>query len=84
MFFMDYKKILHDLFKAYYDARRHKRSSMSALAFEIKYESKLFQLGQEIINEAYVIGRSICFICFKTIKRGKFLRLIFVTELFII
>ncbi len=72
MFFMDYKKILHDLFKAYYDARRHKRSSMSALAFEIKYESKLFQLGQEIINEAYVIGRSICFICFKPLKREIF------------
>ena len=62
---MDYKIILPDLFKAYYDARRNKRGSTSVMAFEIDYEKKLFQLAWEISNGTYIISPSICFICFK-------------------
>lgn len=45
---MDSKKLLYDLFRAYYDARRNKRSTINALAFEIDYEKKLFELYEEI------------------------------------
>ena len=43
---MDSKKILKDLFVAYYDARKNKRNSKSVLSFEIDYERKLLELGQ--------------------------------------
>jgi len=69
---MDDKKILYDLFKAYYDARKNKRGVTSSLAFEINYEKNLFRLGQEIVAGTYAIGRSICFICFKPLKREIF------------
>ena len=35
------QQLLLDLFQAYYDARRNKRSTANALAFEINYEEKL-------------------------------------------
>ena len=50
-FFMD--KLLIDLFRAYYDARRNKRSTVNVLAFEIDYERKLFGLYQEIKSGKY-------------------------------
>ena len=42
------KQLLYDLFRAYYDARRNKRNTLNALAFEIDYEKKLFELYEEI------------------------------------
>ena len=36
--------LLEDIFNAYFDARKNKRNTLNALAFEIDYESKLFQL----------------------------------------
>ncbi|MFA6094750.1 MAG: reverse transcriptase domain-containing protein [Candidatus Paceibacterota bacterium] len=69
---MNTKNVLHDLFKAYYDARRNKRGSMSTMSFERDYEKKLLQLGQEIVSGSYKIGRSICFICFKPLQREIF------------
>jgi len=69
---MDTKKIIRKLFEAYYDARKNKRKTISQLKFEIEYERKLFQLGKEICNMTYVIGQSICFICFKPLKREIF------------
>ena len=65
-------KLLYDLFQAYYDARRNKRNTINALAFEIDYEKKLFELSEEITNRAYQISRSICFIVFKPVKREIF------------
>jgi len=35
---MNSDKLLYDLFRAYYDARKNKRSTINALAFEIDYE----------------------------------------------
>lgn len=64
--------LLQDLFQAYYDARKNKRSTINALAFEIDYESKLFELYQEIKSGKYEIGRSICFISFEPVQREVF------------
>lgn len=69
---MKNKKLLQDLFKAYYDARRYKRNTFNALAFEIGYETKLFELYQDLINRKYQIGKSICFISFYPVKREIF------------
>lgn len=69
---MDSKKLLYDLFQAYYDARRNKRRTINALAFEIDYETKLFQLYQEIKSGNYKINPSICFISFKPVQREIF------------
>jgi len=63
---------VRDLFKAYYDARKNKRSTINALAFEVDYETKLFQLYEEIKNRQYQISPSICFISFKPVQREIF------------
>jgi hypothetical protein len=56
------KQLLYDLFQAYFDARKNKRNTINALAFEIDYERKLFELYEEIKNRKYKIGPSICFV----------------------
>lgn len=66
------KQLLYDLFRAYYDARRNKRNTTNALAFEIDYEKKLFELYEEITNGKYEISRSICFITFDPVQREIF------------
>jgi hypothetical protein len=66
------RNLLYDLFQAYYDARKNKRNTINALKFEIDYESKLFELYEEIKNEKYEISPSICFISFKPTKREIF------------
>lgn len=66
------EKFLLDLFQAYYDARKNKRSTINALAFEIDYETKLFELYEEIKNGKYKISPSICFISFKPVQREIF------------
>jgi len=69
---MDNKKILSDLFRAYYDARKHKRKTLSAMDFEVNYESNIFELGRELVSDTYKIGKSICFISFKPLQREIF------------
>jgi hypothetical protein len=64
--------LLSDLFQAYYDARQNKRNTINALAFEIDYERKLFELHQEIIERRYRPGQSICFIVNHPVKREIF------------
>ena len=53
---------LQALFRAYYDCRKHKRSTMQAVNFEFDLEKNLFELYDEILNDSYEIGKSICFI----------------------
>jgi RNA-directed DNA polymerase len=65
-------RLLNDLFQAYYDARKNKRSTINALAFEIDYESKLFELCEEIKSGKYEIGRSVCFVSFEPVQREVF------------
>ncbi|ANF84753.1 reverse transcriptase [Pseudomonas antarctica] len=51
-----------DLVQAYYDCRRTKRNSDSALAFEIDLERNLIQLHDDLVAGTYRPGRSICFV----------------------
>ncbi|WP_443190958.1 reverse transcriptase domain-containing protein [Pseudomonas indica] len=51
-----------DLVQAYYDCRRSKRNSASALAFEENLERNLIQLQEELLTGTYRPGRSICFV----------------------
>lgn len=51
-----------DLVQAYYDCRRSKRNSTSALAFEARLERNLSQLHGDLIAGTYRPGRSICFV----------------------
>ncbi|MHC8300706.1 RNA-directed DNA polymerase [Pseudomonas sp. ZS1P83] len=51
-----------DLVQAYYDCRRTKRNSASALAFEMDLERNLIKLHDDLIAGTYRPGRSICFV----------------------
>ena len=55
-------QLLEDLFQAYFDASKNKRSIINALSFEIDYERKIFDLYKEIRDKKYEIGPSICFV----------------------
>ncbi|MEI6463042.1 MAG: reverse transcriptase domain-containing protein, partial [bacterium] len=66
------QQLLLDLFRAYFDTRKNKRSTANALAFEVDYENKLFALYEQIINRKYKIGQSICFIVYKPVQREIF------------
>jgi len=41
-----------DLFQAYFDARKNKRNTNNALAFEKHLETNIFELSNEIIENA--------------------------------
>jgi len=69
---MDEKKLARDLFVAYYDARKNKRSTVNALAFEMSYESNLFRLRDDIRDGRYEVGPSIAFIVERPVKREIF------------
>ena len=43
-------KILEDLFRAYYDARKNKRDTINVLIFEKDFEANLFELCDEILE----------------------------------
>ena len=47
---LDTAKLFQDLIQAYYDTRRHKRNTASALAFEKDKEVNLFNLWRDLIN----------------------------------
>ncbi|EKT4522757.1 RNA-directed DNA polymerase [Pseudomonas putida] len=51
-----------DLVQAYYDCRRTKRNSNSALAFEMDLERNLTELHHDLVTGQYRPGRSICFV----------------------
>ncbi|MBR1525083.1 MAG: hypothetical protein IJ640_00285 [Prevotella sp.] len=51
-----------ELYEAYIDCRKHKRSSASCQAFEIDVSRNLYLLWKELNNGTYKIGRSIAFI----------------------
>lgn len=53
---------LEEIFKAYYDCRKHKRNTKSAITFELNYINNLVQLWKELNNMTYEIGISNTFI----------------------
>ena len=61
-----------DLFRAYYDARKHKRNTINQLRFEINFERELFLLYEEIIQRKYKPRPSICFVVDYPVKREIF------------
>ena len=53
---------LNDLFKAYFDCRKHKRNTLNALYFELNLETNLLELYRDLKSGKYKIGKSICFV----------------------
>ncbi len=51
-----------DLVQAYFDCRRAKRNSDSALGFELDLERNLAELYADLCADAYTPGPSICFV----------------------
>ncbi len=51
-----------ELVNAYFDCRRAKRNSASAVAFEMNLERNLCRLNDELLDGSYRPGRSICFV----------------------
>lgn len=66
---------LDDFFSAYFECRKHKRSTPNARHFEINFEEKLIELWYEVNTKKYEIGTSICFL----VKRPK-LREVFAAD----
>ncbi|MBI4129638.1 hypothetical protein HY464_03010 [Candidatus Peregrinibacteria bacterium] len=64
--------LIHDLFRAYEDARKNKRSTMSALQFEVDYERNLFELHREIVERRYEVSPCFCFVSKRPVLREVF------------
>lgn len=56
------KPTFEALVKAYFDCRKHKRNTSSALAFEQNLERNLTELYDELQTNTYRPGKSICFV----------------------
>lgn len=50
------------MLEAYYDCRRRKRTTASAIVYEMNYESNLIALRDRINTRTYQPGKSICFV----------------------
>jgi len=68
----DKEKILYDLFRAYYAARKNKRNTINSIKFEKNFEHKIFTLHKSIIERKYKPLQSTCFISEKPVKREIF------------
>ncbi|MDR1716024.1 MAG: hypothetical protein LBS20_09270 [Prevotella sp.] len=71
---MEYERkiLLVDLFRAYYDARKHKRNTINQLRFELNYEKNLVELRDDIAGRRYRLSPGVCFIVDKPVKREIF------------
>lgn len=58
-----------DLFRAYRDARRHKRNTRSQLKFEADLEREILSLARELESRTYELSPSVCFIYEGSVKR---------------
>ncbi len=70
--FIDEPITVDEIFQAYYDCRKHKRTSPSALSFEVDLESNLFHLLDEINSFSYEPQPYNCFIIDKPAVREVF------------
>lgn len=52
----------HELVQAYFDCRKNKRNTASALVFETNLEANLRDLFDELQDGSYIPGKSICFV----------------------
>ena len=53
---------ISEVLQAYYDCRKNKRNTASALKFEENLERNIMELYDELINNTYYPGQSICFV----------------------
>lgn len=53
---------LVDMLEAYYDCRKRKRRTASAVVYEMDYEARLIALRDLINTRSYLPGKSICFV----------------------
>jgi retron-type reverse transcriptase len=63
---------IEELFQAYFDCRKSKRTSPNALAFELQYEDELLRLHKELNDGTYTVGPSVAFIVTRPVKREIF------------
>lgn len=63
---------LEDLFSAYYDCRKNKRGTASAIEFELDYDANCIQLWRELNDRVYLPTKSIAFIVLKPRRREIF------------
>ncbi len=63
---------LSELLAAYYDCRKKKRRTLSALRFEINYERNLYRLWRDIVSKRYHIRPSNAFIVTRPVRREVF------------
>ncbi|MBQ6435988.1 reverse transcriptase [bacterium] len=61
-----------DLWRAYYQARQHKRRTVNQLEFELNLERNLYQLYLDIKNRCYQLSPSIAFIIYDPKTREIF------------
>ncbi len=67
-----YEKLLQEIFQAYFDARKHKRNTLSQLRFEMNLETNLVELADDIYARRYKTSPSYCFIVDYPAKREIF------------
>lgn len=68
----DEPRLKEELYRAYYEARRHKRNTINALEFELDLERNIERLYEEILYGTYRISPSICFIVKDPVQREIF------------
>lgn len=61
-----------ELLKAYYNCRKSKRRTASAVVYEMNYESNLIALRDRINTRTYSPGKSICFVVTRPRHREVF------------
>ena len=64
--------LLEDVFRAYYNARKHKRNTESQLKFEINLEENLIDIYHKLKDRTWRPSQSVCFIITKPVKREVF------------
>lgn len=63
---------IDDMLEAYYDCRKKKRRTASAVVYEMNYESNLLALCNRINTRIYTPGKSICFVVTRPRHREVF------------
>ena len=66
------EQIRHDLYKAYDDAKKHKRNTLAQLDFEDVQELDLEQLYEELVTRFYEPLPAFKFITFDPVQREVF------------
>ncbi len=55
-------EFIQEMLVAYYACRKHKRSTLGSIEFEMDFEIKLLHLAEDIYTQKYETGKSVCFV----------------------